>query len=845
MRESRAGLASLRGAGWVFTFAAMSCSEDSVLIKLPTLPPAVRSILVISAQDGEWRVRASEVDDAPIRFEVANLAKTRLYVALYPHSLEALRLPIGELEVGTGHGSRTIPEPLAAMTLAYRDLVSVDGLPPAVLELRVRGSFKEPERPRAIAQVGVGGEHTCALRAEGTVVCWGGNERGELGQPTSGPSPAPLDVPGIVDAVHLAAAVDFTCIIDRSAGVRCWGEPSSGQLGRDEASDSDRGPKPIAGALDAVGVGLAWSHACLVRASGNVFCWGGNTQSAVDGATTLDIREPFRVEGVPTSVEVVSGVDHSCARTAEGEVWCWGRSGEGPIGTKAVGPAPSLIALPGKATHLVSGSSHVCARLEDDAVWCWGSASLGRIGQAQHLGPPSAPVETDLSRIPGELVAGGSGTCVLGPSGPTCGGRSVSGFFFDSDPIRDGLSSGLIGIALGPMGHACAVTTEGVSCWGSVENGKLGSGPLPERRQATEIPGLEGARSVMAAGSLTCVGRGSEATLCAGSNSTAMFAPSKRPNEPSLVPIGFSAVELAAGASHQCVRTSSPSASVVCSGGNGAGQLGLGHTSKATGWQLLPGSELMTQISAGELSACAVYREGELRCWGSNRYHKLGLDLADDYLTVAAPAPVELAGAKRVSIGSEHACAIAGANDSVWCWGENQDGQLATGSMGKRQKPEEARGLTGVVELESGALHSCARFADGSVSCWGYNSSGQVGGDVDQLRWWVPEPVASVADVVELAVGAAHTCVLTRRGTVECFGANAVGQLGDGGRSARFTPAPVLGLDDAEAISAGANHTCALRGGGKVSCWGLDAAGQLGLGTVTIEERPKRVPGLE
>lgn len=96
-----------------------------------------------------------------------------------------------------------------------------------------------------------------------------------------------------------------------------------------------------------------------------------------------------------------------------------------------------------------------------------------------------------------------------------------------------------------------------------------------------------------------------------------------------------------------------------------------------------------------------------------------------------------------------------------------------------------------------------------------------------------------------VAAGEAHSCVLTRGGTVLCWGANASGQLGDGSTTQRLTPVAVIGLTNAEtSIVAGQSHTCAITTGGGVVCWGENGDGQLGNNSTTDSPTPVQVSGL-
>jgi alpha-tubulin suppressor-like RCC1 family protein len=149
-----------------------------------------------------------------------------------------------------------------------------------------------------------------------------------------------------------------------------------------------------------------------------------------------------------------------------------------------------------------------------------------------------------------------------------------------------------------------------------------------------------------------------------------------------------------------------------------------------------------------------------------------------------------------------------------------------------------------VIELASGHNHSCVLLAGGRVRCWGSNTDGQLGNGTTQ-RSTVPVAVMGLPEgVVAISAGDAHTCAVLASGVVQCWGDNAHGQLGGGSGVSSLLPVLVAGLDGVTAIQAGLRFTCALLADRSVRCWGNNDHGQLGNGSTIGSSFPVEVAGL-
>jgi hypothetical protein len=130
--------------------------------------------------------------------------------------------------------------------------------------------------------------------------------------------------------------------------------------------------------------------------------------------------------------------------------------------------------------------------------------------------------------------------------------------------------------------------------------------------------------------------------------------------------------------------------------------------------------------------------------------------------------------------------------------------------------------------------YGCVLLLDGSVQCWGGNSSGQLG-DGTQTSRTTPVTVNGLTDVAVINAGGESTCAILRDGTLRCWGDNTAGQLGDGSRMNRAVPVPTQKLTGVVAVAMGQSHACATLKGGAIKCWGQNSSGQLGTGSSTAE----------
>jgi alpha-tubulin suppressor-like RCC1 family protein len=249
-------------------------------------------------------------------------------------------------------------------------------------------------------------------------------------------------------------------------------------------------------------------------------------------------------------------------------------------------------------------------------------------------------------------------------------------------------------------------------------------------------------------------------------------------------------------------------------------------------------------IAAGGFHTCSLFdTAGSVinKCWGQNSSGQLGV--ASFSLTAhgdeAGEAPIDndpfgvVNGLSVVSmaLGRQHSCAIL-SDAQLYCWGENQNGQLGVGTNADRKIMTDPVDLGGkvVAQVSAGGQFTCARLADGTVQCWGLNSSGELGNGNANTSFIPTSVPAFASPVQQIAAGGAHACARLQNNEVYCWGDNSSGQLGDSdGGNDSATPAIVVSLGGATItdLAAGGLFGCVIANS-QVRCWGENGSGQLG-----------------
>lgn len=471
----------------------------------------------------------------------------------------------------------------------------------------------------------------------------------------------------------------------------------------------------------------------------------------------------------------------------------------------------------------------------DNSVQCWGKNDLGQLGDG-----------TTTDSLTPVVVTGGVANAIKLTAGTD---------------------------------HFCALLSDQTAkCWGY--GGFRQTGPSGSMATSTPVDlGLVGINSLSTGTFHTCATLTNNETYCIGRNRNGQVGDGNRGETvytPSLV-AGLSSTQVAAGESHSCALLTDQT--VKCWGSNGEAILGYGGGQTMSYAQSVPGISTATQVVSGDYHTCVLLSDQTIWCWGMGEYGQLGNGYADsNYATSTPQQVVGINTATQVTGAGYGTCALL-ADNTVWCWGDQQYGKLGNGSSGwgNQSTPVQVNSITDAIQISGGYDHRCALLNGGGVKCWGRNDGGQLGtgssnshsaNPVDvinvvnaikislgrdracalisggTIKCWgggvgaTPQAVAGISTAVDVSSGESHSCAVLANGTVRCWGSGSWGELGNGSNSSSATPVAVTGISNAVSVNAGNGFSCALLANQKIKCWGYNGSGSLGDGTLVASNVP-------
>ena len=257
-----------------------------------------------------------------------------------------------------------------------------------------------------VTKLGSRGYHSVAVESDGTVWDWGSDRFGALGDGKNIQNPGyttAVEVIGVNNPIMVTAGYMFSVALLQDHTLVAWGNNADGEMGNGTSGGYQSSPQPVPGIDNVVWVSAGWTHVVAIRSDGTVWTWGANSWTGsfdcedtyddnnlgffcgygkLGDGTENDHYTPEQVPGLSGAIMALAGDSYTAVLLRDGTVWTFGSNGAGQLGVTGIYQSLSPIQVQGlcHAVYIMARDFHSQALCSDGSLWSWGSGTSGELG---------------------------------------------------------------------------------------------------------------------------------------------------------------------------------------------------------------------------------------------------------------------------------------------------------------------------------------------------------------------------------------------------------------------------------------------------------------------------------
>lgn len=334
--------------------------------------------------------------------------------------------------------------------------------------------------------IATGGDNSIAICNDKTLMTWGSNFAGGLGNGTTvDTSLVPVHVSFLAGIAAIAAGRSHFLAVKNDSTVWAWGYNVEGELGNGSNVFGSNVPLHVSSLTGIISVAGGDHHSLALKNDGTVWAWGLNIKGQLGNATNTSSYIPVQVNFLTGIIAIASGSDYSLALKNDSTVWAWGRNNNGELGNATNSSFENVpvevISLTG-IIAIAAGANYSLAVKKDGTVWAWGSNLYGELGNGSYT-DSNVPMQVSLLTGIMAIAGGGWHGVALKNDGTvwTWGVNTIGELGNGSNtnsnvPAQINSLSGITAITSKAYHSLCFKNNGTVWAWGYNSYGQLGNG---------------------------------------------------------------------------------------------------------------------------------------------------------------------------------------------------------------------------------------------------------------------------------------------------------------------------------------------------------------------------------